>query len=349
MQFSSKLFLCLFLLSPILQAATSFPYVLLGYPKGNTGCLETALTVGELLREATGVQIKRAYCEKEKNDSFDIHVTYEAEEELPLVSTEGKTAYAGGYRSLEQCQKDLSSQVSLFESRTRLKPFHFYCYIDVSGLQRSIGSRIDAFGSPNEWPQIFDDYLYTPAVSPKAIEADLGGALLKSAAVPAIIAVTPSKNASDMDRIVMKYYGPQRVTFRLMHERFTYKSPSECVQQLANLRTTLLAQGISAASSFCTWDNLSTKASANFIAPFEAPWFRSEIADQKFETLEDCLKEKDQIAEYFKVKLKLPVFGSVCTQSKEFNLSLVKRRYEVELLLTCSKFGEGECFKPPFR
>lgn len=347
MQFSSKFLLLLFLLSANLRAANSFPYVILGYPKGNTGCLETAISVGELLHDATGVEIKRAYCEKDKPDAFDIRVLYEAQEELPLVSTEGKMAYAGGYRSVGECQKDLPTQVSLFESRTRLKPFHSYCYIDTSGIERAIGSRIDAFGTPTEWPQVFDDYLDTSPVSLKAIEIELRGALTKSAAIPAIVTITPRDSAIGLDRIIMKYYSPKQVTFRLMQDRFTYKSPAECAEQLDVLKRVLFSQGITTSSSFCTWDNLRTKASINFISTYDALWFRSEIADEKYETFGDCLRKKDQIAEYFKVKLKLPVFGSVCTQSKEFNLSLVKRRYEVELLLPCSKFGEAECFKPP--
>lgn len=327
-------------------AAEPFVYTVLGYPKTGASCLEAAIRVGELLRQAAGVPIQRASCDRENEDGFDLRVVYLADVKIPLVSTEEMTDYAGTYPSRAACEADLPAQKALFEEHTRLKPFLAYCYHDESGLAKSIGARIDAVGTPAEWPQVFQDYVYSPPRSPAQVKSDILAAMKSRGLFPNVVSLAPSRETSGWYRVVLKFYGAQQVTWHLKRDQFYYVSPAECEAQLAGIRSVLAAQGLVPASAFCAWDGMLLRASVNFLSLAGTPWYRTDVASDKFRSVDACVADRARIVEYFKTVLKQPVFGGVCALDREFVLSPLQKSYRLELLSPCESFESPECEGP---
>lgn len=331
------------------QTTHPYLYLVLGYPRGAESCLQTAVDMGEALRRATGVPIQSAHCDKDAGTEYDLRIVYESAAELPLVSTEEKTGYAGTYPTRARCEEDLAAQTDLFERLTGLKSFLAYCYVDESGLAKSIGIRIDAFGKPAQWPHVFQDYATAPPLSPRKLEKDLRAALENAKLVPAVVAVLPSSETAGWYRIVLKYYGPQSDNWLLNRDEFFYDSPRDCEEQLLSTQSLLAAQKIPPAVAFCSWDGFLLRASVNFVSPWDAPWYKAEVTDRVFASLFACLKEKENVLAHSKLVLKSAAFGAVCARDRAPSFVPGARPHRVELLSPCPKFGAAECHHPLFR
>ncbi len=340
------LILQLLLTAGAIAAEPLVRYELKGYPKGELGCVETAILAGETFSKATGAKVERAYCEREHRHSYDLRITYQPVA-LDLVSTENRSFYAGTYKTIAECESEKASQLNLFEDRTKLSPFLAYCYFDESGISSSIGLRIDAIGKPAETPITFHERLYKTPVAPATIEAELASTLKAFGATPAIVKVVPAREVLGWTRVVLKYYAPKPLTLQLRREQFLFGSKPECESQAQALKGMLASKNLAASSVFCGWDGLRAQASLSFIAPSETPWFRVELAGERFNSLNACQAQKDRIVELFKSKLKQPVFGGICAHERDITGSL-RPKYRAEMLLPCSAFGAAECRRPTF-
>ncbi len=331
-------------------AVGPFRFELKGIPKvKDSGCVETAHLFGQVFKSATGAKVLRSHCDAEHDRSYDIRIGYEAEKELPLVTSESGTFYAGHYAKLEDCVADLPAQLRLFEAHTKLKAFHSYCYIDQSSIETSIGTRFDAVGTPAEWPQVFMQRSFTTPIAPETLVQDLEAALKARNQTAAVVTVVRPKNGIDFTRIVMKYFGAELVSLKLKKDDFYYATKSECDEAKGRLTAVFAEQGIFPATSFCSLYALNGRVAINFIATQKTKWYRSELAKDLFQSFSDCNANRDRILNYFKVTLKQPVFGLECAQSRGDGFTpFGPRAYRAELLFPCASFGDQECRRPLF-
>jgi hypothetical protein len=131
MKQNSNMTLVALLLLTKLSLGGTFTQSIKGYPKTTPNCYLLAQEVAKQFETGTHSTVSHIECSKETG--FDFEVEYQAVEKLNFTSTDYNSSGAyerGRYAELKACNKNLSSQVSIFEQATQVKSIFSYCRND---------------------------------------------------------------------------------------------------------------------------------------------------------------------------------------------------------------------------
>ncbi len=120
----------LFFISTNIAFGNTYTYALKGHPKENTNCYTLAKSLISYFEAETKVKVLHIECTKETSSGFDFVIEYESNQKLEFTSTDYELTGAyqtGRYHDKETCEKNLPTQINIFQEATKLKPIFSYC------------------------------------------------------------------------------------------------------------------------------------------------------------------------------------------------------------------------------
>jgi hypothetical protein len=128
-------------------------------------CSSQANDWSELVRRATGLHVKSAYCTRTDPRSSDIKVQLLAPEGSFVVSTSIKMtdfgASGGRFETMDDCISALADEKQFFLNYTGLTPAAVYCYLDSSSSAIKYGIKVYAVATPQQMPKTLPVYELT--------------------------------------------------------------------------------------------------------------------------------------------------------------------------------------------
>jgi len=289
-----------------------FVYRLDHYPKSSGPCVSIAQKIGQDLARIAGVKVVKSVCSGEDKTGYKISVSYEAPEQLELVSTARGLFPHGGFggtASLEACKAGLADEAKLFQEATGLEPVAAYCFSDPLPDEKDVWSiRIDSFGHAK----------LTPDVEPVPLSANPQGWTkeqftghikdkLKEQGVNVRSVVwRPGAGYATLE---VGYYASERLDLKF-EEPASLFFKEDCAAMKAELDKHLAGRqeplihfcGISGSG----WSELSWLFKGK-------PPLKTVKASDKFKSYQDCLAGRDKVIQYYRESMGHDVAGALCS------------------------------------
>lgn len=297
-------------------SAATFTYKMYSYPAHNIQtCLPAARAIAEKLQAAAGVTITSTLCQGEEfSDGMTILLSYSAEDELPITSTESKPldfTPRGFYVSKAECDAALKSQEDIFTAETGLTPFASFCFKTGFDHAREWAFNIGAVGNAERKPfyasAIADSLPKSP--EPAAVARDFGAYFATKGGK---LYKTAFKN-SDSRQIVFFYYGPAAIDFR--SEYFgPFPSLLECqkLQRYIDPAMKAAAPESKFAGSYC---GISSDVSLQMVWDDYVP--RTTYSVEIYNSYEQCEAARTNLLAVYQEQYGARLIGGVCT--REYN------------------------------
>lgn len=292
-----------------------FNYTVNSYPSSGESCSEAAAAMAERLADVTGVAVFRSYCEGEAAGTFDIGVTYSANEELRLVTTVDRQADDGGkgiYKSLADCNADLDGQKTIFEKETGLSAFVAYCYRQRFGSSHPIALRIDGFGEAVHSPQFFNGMFFGHPTDVAALESGVKKQLEE------VFKVTPLRVVQKIDSIVqsklaVQYYAEKPIPLRLVGG-FVFADQSACADEEAGIVAMLAKGGFKPVQGFCSKEASLLKPEIFvLLTGRSAERIKNVRIESPYEDLGECKGDVARALELYGTENHDEILGGVCS------------------------------------
>ena len=252
--------LSLFSSSAISQ--TMQTYKLDWFPVDDADCPAIAKEIGIRFKEATGLTVLGAGCERTFSWKQDLVIQYMAPAPARLISTHGEFAGTQGtYPDRESCESGLTEEKQLFTAKTSLPVVAAYCFPETSMTSENkypYIARIDGFGMPAVRPFVFATSLYgRPDFKEPVLEQLLSDSLgqLELIEEPRLRA----DFTGSIPRVVVKYYSTRQRALTL-DSIISYENATACQVQRDGIDRLLTEFGIVGAVSYCAKDLFSEVA-----------------------------------------------------------------------------------------
>lgn len=306
------------------RADNLYRYELTSYPANSTGCAATAASLGQRFSATTGKSVYQAACVQQTRLGYDISLTYRSLDELPLVSTskeDGGFGYLGIYRSMEDCARNLSQEVTWFRDATGLEPFLSYCFKESDINETPYAARIDAFGSASLHPYRFDALVFGALLD----GTDVLDEILSAARSEGINATMTTVAHDGSENLVVRYFDPPENSlarlyyfsakeFGKFYSYDTVATKNACRAELEDAKAGFATEFTTPSVWFCVWDQMlfTARLYAVRVKPERDRLF-FELAPNRYETYADCHSDRDRVLEYYRRDLGKDAYAGVCS------------------------------------
>lgn len=290
-------------------------------------CNSEARLLAKKVSEQASVETFNVHCDwNEYTGATSILIDYNAEAPLKVVSTYPPNhvlVYLGFYKTVKDCESDLSEQENIFRKETGLNILTSFCYLDSPTLKTPFAVRIEAIGEAKKAP--FHTHLFSDAqiVSPKTEEVTAKISSYLSEKKATLVHVS-YRTVIPENTITLFYYAEKEIDFerQIMYELPDFKL---CQSELTVLEEKLLSQGIKLPLAYCGTPFLPGK-SADLLLFTEAGLIRAKQSIEKFKDYKTCSENRDALVKKYQAVSGINILAGVCQRSlsaKEYTVSLV--------------------------
>lgn len=300
-----------------LAEAKFFEYELPSFPNMEGNCNQTAIRAGQILTEATGVEVIRTVCDRETELGCDLRLAYNSETPLLRVSTNGFLSLSspiGRYPDKIACEKNREEETRLFEASTGLKPVFSYCFRENDYDPLAWFPIIEGFGEPAKAPRVSTFFLFglpkniTGSEFAQGIKNALtrqGGNLI-SFVVRSMIAY---------GQATIHLYSKEEIPVRL-REYTKVDSSEQCASQAAEARVLLADTPNDPAVIYCGYISVGNFWELNvFFVGKETVMTRPSL--ETFKTFDECENGRQDLVKYYQQVMKSSVRGGLCSRDDQ--------------------------------
>ena len=307
----------LFFLTTTCAYSQVFTYSLEGFPKQERQCYLQAKFVGSLFESGTKAKVTHVECTHESSTGYDFSIEYEANEKLSFTTTDYTIAGVyprPRYKKQSDCEQNLPNQIELFKSATKLNPIFTYCKMEDIPSSIPWEVIITAPGKSALQPQIGGFLIFTnpQKTSLEEISNNLRMTLAKKGAIFADLVFHPR---FPMAEASIHYFADKRFDFSL---EATTKVPKLeiCLDQATEVSRWFETFDIKPFSIFCGGP-IFGEYELN-IGNIDYPNFSHKESVEKFDTFDECEKNKIEVLEHYSGSSAKTV-GGLCSRDIDTN------------------------------
>lgn len=289
------------------------------------GCSVAAGTIAADFASLTGLDVTRTICAQRSDGLDNIRITYTADEEAPLVTTNDEAnplQDPGRYSTYAACAADIAAEKAYFEAQTGLRAIIAYCKPMNEMFRDSWLLRIDSFGTPALAPH------YTGmSVSDQPVTGDLN--TLKANVEGLMRAHGKDvrwlnmKTVAGTHDITIQYYGSERSRLR----SWSYgrvRDLAQCENEKAALNDALAALDIGSTLTFC--GRSITGNYGVWGVTVDGPIGFVRHADERFGSYQECDLSREDVVAHYQTTRSATIVGGICSYedfSGQWRMSLV--------------------------
>lgn len=319
MNLFTRLFFALFFVGASTSAfgeaqTTRFLYLLYGYPKTDRSCHIEAKELAERFALMTRTTAS-GECKSISEAAYDIAIYYEANEQLPIVTTYGDVTPIDRlhiFKSQSACEQNLSVELQYFKEKTGLEPFLAFCDVYVTYPQeKSWAIRIDAFGSSSVKPFWTDSFMlgHVDGMSETGAE-DLITSTYRSAGIDVRL-TNLREDYQGVRQLVMLHYSERPLNIKIKLLASNLDSREQCQTELNQLAGIIPEN--TPVTTFCannwhiqTFDVLG-------VVELQS-WFKSRNSAEKFERYSECAANREELLRLYRDTVGRNVLAGLCSK-----------------------------------
>lgn len=309
------------------QAGTYF-YVVDSLAVDGAGrCPAIASAVASDFEALTGLTVTRTSCAQREDGLSDIRVTYAADAEALLVTTnaeETPEVNPGRFATRAACEAAVASEEAAFAAATGLQPVIAYCKPTNSVFPDSWLARIDSFGSAAQSP-----YYVGTSVS----DAPLTGGLVGLKADVERLLVDHGKavqwvdikSSAGVHQITALVYGDGKTDLR-GDSYAKVRDLAQCASERRQLDASFAAGAVGQSLTFCT-RGLGGAYGVWGITVDSVLAYPSR-SDESFASYEECDQSRQDVLDHYRTVRGEAVVGGLCTYERlwrRWNVNLISR------------------------
>jgi len=243
---------------------------------------------------------------------IDLIIRYESDQAVEITTTvpDRFSHHAVGFwKTKQDCESKLLTNVQIFKDETQLEPFTSYCFSSNGVGALDWGIRIDAIGTGSKRPFTIDLFTDAMPINPsvQTVVKELADFHALFSEKLTHVAFIPHSPYFDL---YWQYYGTAKRDLDL-HTFFQYADANLCDQELKDLRAIATANAIGHVSSFCGALSPKSKSRDLFLL-YEKGLLKLKKTTEDFKSFAKCLEAKRATVEKYRVAMGNKVLGGLC-------------------------------------